>query len=365
MSYNYVSPLLGEKNPVEIDIYRPLAGEGPVVPVHLGFDIGSTSTKAALMGADREIRAGLYARTASDPIRAIQGLLDAITDLEQRQGLKLKIESCATTGSGRKLAGAVIGADGVIDEITAHARAAVSLDPKVDTIIEIGGQDSKFTLVKDGIVVFSHMNTVCAAGTGSFIEEQAQKLGVPIRDYAQRALGHRSPGTSDRCTVFMERDLNNYQNEGYVVEELLAATLFSVSDNYLSKVAMEGSIGSRIVFQGATAKNKALVSAFEERLGKPISVSPYCHLTGAMGAVLQHMDDLKGAVLPPTLFKGLELCRETISQRADVCEGCGNHCKLHLIAVQGEEIVYGYLCGRAAGDRTFVSKNSSGFDLLR
>jgi len=136
-------------------------------------------------------------------------------------------------------------------------RAAIELDRSVDTIIEIGGQDSKFTVLSEGRVVFSQMNTVCAAGTGSFIEEQALKLGVPIRQYAERALGHRAPATSDRCTVFMERDLNNLQNEGYSTEELLTATLFSVCDNYLSKVAMEGSIGDHIVFQGATAKNKA------------------------------------------------------------------------------------------------------------
>ncbi|MFQ3547876.1 MAG: acyl-CoA dehydratase activase-related protein, partial [Termitinemataceae bacterium] len=284
----------------------------------------------------------------------------------------------------RKLIGAILGADGIIDEITAHARSAVELDPQVDTIIEIGGQDSKFTVLKDGVVVFSQMNTVCAAGTGSFIEEQAQKLGVPIRDYAARALGHPAPATSDRCTVFMERDLNNYQNEGYAVEELLVATLFSVADNYLSKVAMEGSIGSRIVFQGATAKNKALVAAFEQRLGKPIAVSPYCHLTGAMGAVLQTIDDRGAAKSAPdappqtvpatinhqsglseTKFRGLGLSRETIAQRNDICSGCPNQCKLHIITVQGEEIVYGYLCGRGSGDRTFVSKNKSGFDLLR
>ncbi|AEJ20572.1 acyl-CoA dehydratase activase [Gracilinema caldarium] len=408
-SYNQVTTRLGERNPVEIDLYVPLS-QG-TVPVYLGIDIGSTSTKAALLDENRNMLAGLYTRTAGDPIRAVQGLLEAMEAIEAQEGVNLDVRACATTGSGRKLIGAIIGADGVIDEITAHARAAVELDPQVDTIIEIGGQDSKFTVLKDGVVVFSQMNTVCAAGTGSFIEEQAVKLGVPIRDYALRALGHPAPATSDRCTVFMERDLNNYQNEGYAVEELLVATLFSVADNYLSKVAMEGSIGSHVVFQGATAKNKALVAAFEERLKRSIAVSPYCHLTGAMGAVLQTLDDQAAqaktvgaaatlsavpassasaasaaAVTVPaadsasvattvtatgaadaagTKFRGLGLSRETIAQRNDVCNGCTNNCKLHIITVQGEEIVYGYLCGRGAGDRTFVSKNKSGFDLLR
>lgn len=387
----HAGPVLGQGNPVEVDLYRSLAegaaveggaasaaGRRPRLRARLGVDIGSTSTKAALLAEEGAVLAGLYARTAGDPVRAAQGLLECLRALEAEAGVELEILSCATTGSGRKLVGAVLGADGVVDEITAHARAAVELDPRVDTIIEIGGQDSKFTVVKDGVVVFSHMNTVCAAGTGSFIEEQAAKLGVPIRDYAERASGRPSPATSDRCTVFMERDLNNFQNEGYAVEELLAATLFSVADNYLSKVAMEGAIGTRVVFQGATAKNRALVTAFERRLCKPVAVSPYCHITGAIGAALQARDDAAAKAGPDpaaaevapavggtSAFKGLDLWKERVEQRAEVCEGCGNACKLHVLSVQGEEIVYGYLCGRGAGDRTFVSKNRSGFDLLR
>lgn len=370
-SWSYNSPVLGPGNPAEVDLYLPLDGAS-AIKVHLGIDIGSTSTKAAVLDTGGRVLVGIYLRTAGDPIKAVQGLLDTLRDMEERAGVRFDFAGCATTGSGRKLVGAVVGADGVIDEISAHARAAVALDSQVDTIIEIGGQDSKFTALADGVVVFSQMNTVCAAGTGSFIEEQAMKLGVPIQEYAERALGRSSPAGSDRCTVFMERDLNNYQNEGYGVDELLAATLFSVCDNYLSKVAAEGSIGNRIVFQGATAKNKALVAAFEQRLGKPIAVSPYCHITGAIGAVLQTLEDRvatvgsgTGADQGPSRFKGLALARETIAQRSDVCDGCPNHCKLHIIRVQGEDIVYGYLCGRGAGDKTFVSKNSSGFDLLR
>ncbi len=362
-SWNYSSSVLGEHNPVEIDIYAEIP-RGQPLRVHLGIDIGSTSTKASLTDENRQVRLALYTRTAGDPIRAAQGLLDAMDHIQTREGVTFEILSSAVTGSGRRLIGAIVGADSIIDEITAHARAAIELEPQVDTIIEIGGQDSKFTVLVDQAVVFSNMNTVCAAGTGSFIEEQAFKLGVPIRDYEKRALGKPSPATSDRCTVFMERDLNNYQNKGYQVDELLAATLFSVADNYLSRVAMEGSIGNHIVFQGATAKNRALVSAFEQRLGKPIRVSPFCHITGAMGASFQLLDDTETAP-GSTKFKGLGLAKEKIDQRFSVCEGCTNHCKLHIITVKGEEIVYGYLCGRGQGDKTFISKNSSGFDLLR
>ena len=137
----------------------------------------------------------------------------------------------------------MINGDVAIDEITAHARAAYALHPKVDTIIEIGGQDSKFTVMRNGRVTFSAMNYVCAAGTGSFIEEQAKRLNVPLAEYASRAIGTPSPLTSDRCTVFMERDLNHYLSQGYSKEELLAAALHSVRDNYLSKVAQLNKIG--------------------------------------------------------------------------------------------------------------------------
>lgn len=357
----------GERNPVEIDIYEDLAaaadGNGRVRTM-LGFDIGSTSTKAALLDADGKTLVGFYTRTAGRPLEAAQSVLEAAEIIGSRAGVSFDIELCATTGSGRKLVGAVLGADASVDEITAHARAAVLLDPAIDTIIEIGGQDSKFTSIKDGTVVFSQMNTVCAAGTGSFIEEQAARLGVPIQDYAERALLAEAPLTSDRCTVFMERDLNHLRAIGYGTDELLAAALYSVCDNYLTKVAREGALGERIVFQGATAKNKALVAAFERRLGKRVRVSRFCHLTGAVGAALQARDEGspgKGK----TSFRGLGLHRADFSFRPDECDGCGNRCKLHVVEVEGEEIVYGYLCGREKGDKTYVSKDKSGFDLLR
>ena len=157
---------------VESDIYRSPASMD-LFPVYLGFDIGSTSTKAAVLAEDGQMTAGFYTRTAGRPVKAVQSLLAALDDFERRSGATFKVLGAAATGSGRKLAGRVIGADLIIDEITAHARAAWQLHPRVDTIIEIGGQDSKFTTVHQGTVTFSIMNNVCAAGTGSFIEELA------------------------------------------------------------------------------------------------------------------------------------------------------------------------------------------------
>ncbi|MFH0729080.1 MAG: acyl-CoA dehydratase activase [Pseudomonadota bacterium] len=345
--------------PVEVDVYhRPATA---AARVHLGIDIGSTSTKAVLLNTDKTVLAGFYTLTAGKPIPAVQGLFAAIHDMAGKNELSLGIISAGTTGAGRKFIGKLFGADRVVDEISAHARAAVEIDPAVDTIIEIGGQDSKFTTLRNGQVTFSLMNNVCAAGTGSFIAEQARKLGCPLSEFAARAELSRAPLTSDRCTVFMERDLNHYLSEGYEVNALLAATLHSVRDNYLTKVAIEASIGENILFLGATAKNRALVAAFEQRLAKPIQVSRYSHLTGGMGVALMLRDEGIAA----TRFKGLDLRNKEIPLRSEVCDFCTNHCKITVAEIDGEAIAYGFLCGRDYDTNRFVSNNRSGFDLLK
>ena len=212
--YQFQSSQFPQMKPVEIDLYFYPENNSPL-PVFLGIDIGSTSTKAVLMDQKKEVVAGFYTRTSGQPIRAVQVIFEAIRDLEIKFQLSFEIRGAGTTGSGRKLAGKIIGADLILDEISTHARAAFELNPETDTIIEIGGQDSKFTLMQNGMVTFSVMNNVCAAGTGSFIEEQARKLGVPLADYAQLTENAKAPQASDRCTVFMERDLNHYLNDGY------------------------------------------------------------------------------------------------------------------------------------------------------
>jgi len=343
---------------VEVDIYEFLP---PVCETWLGVDIGSTSTKAVLLDKSGEVLAGFYTATAGQPLKALQAIFEAINDMCGRESIDLRIQSSGTTGSGRKFIGRIIGADLILDEITAHARAASEFDPEVDTIIEIGGQDSKFTTLRKGIVTSSTMNNVCAAGTGSFLEEQAKKLGCSITEYSKRTLGKTAPLSSDRCTVFMERDLNHYLSQGYSVDEVLASAIHSVRENYLLKVAAEGSIGKRIFFQGATAKNKALVAAFEQKLQKPILVSRYCHLTGAIGVALKLLD----CNLISGNFRGIGLYREEIPLQSEVCDLCTNHCKITVATVSGEKVAYGFLCGRDYNTKHFVNNNRSGFNLLK
>ncbi|MCP4022950.1 MAG: CoA activase, partial [Desulfobacteraceae bacterium] len=326
----------------------------------VGIDVGSTSTKSIIITENGDVLAGFYTRTASRPVKAVQKIFKACDKYIQDYDLKMEIIGCGTTGSGRRISGKIIGADIEPDEITAHATAAVSLNKDVDTIIEIGGQDAKFTLLENGIVTSSIMNTVCAAGTGSFIEEQALKLTCSLNEYAARTQSVCAPVSSDRCTVFMERDINYYLAEGYKKNEILASVLHSVRDNYLSKVASIGKIGNCILFQGATAKNKALIAAFEQKLEKPIHVSKYCHLTGALGVALM----LKENCPSQTRFRGFSLWNKEIPVRQETCDLCTNHCKLTIATIGNETEAYGFLCGRDYDTKKRVQKKNE-YDLLK
>ncbi|MGQ1786011.1 acyl-CoA dehydratase activase [Saccharicrinis sp. GN24d3] len=345
---------------VEVDVYVKTRNSS-LGSIYMGIDIGSTSSKAVIIDRKKEVIAGFYTRTSGQPLKAVQVILESICNFKERKKLHFHVAGTGTTGSGRKFIGRIIGADIILNEITAHARAAVELDSEIDTIIEIGGQDSKFTILHDGMITFSAMNNVCAAGTGSFIEEQAKKLGCPLNDYSGRAEKVRSPLASDRCTVFMERDINHYLMDGYKPDEILAAVLHSTRENYLAKVVGKSHIGDKIFFQGATAKNKALVAAFEQKLNKPIMVSKYCHLTGALGVALEICD----ANIGTTKFRGLDLYKKSIPTRSEVCDLCTNHCKLKVAEIDGQVEAYGFLCGRDYNVKKYVSNKSSHFQLMR
>jgi predicted CoA-substrate-specific enzyme activase len=345
---------------VQVDLYQKIQND-TLIKAYLGIDVGSTSTKAILCDENKTPVAGFYTYTAGRPIPATQAILEALSDIQYREKVRFEFLGAGTTGSGRKFIGKLLNADIIVDEITTHARAAYELNPYTDTIIEIGGQDAKFTLMKDGRVTFAQMNSVCAAGTGSFIEEQARKLGVSLGDYSEKAEGVSAPLASDRCTVFMERDINNYLNKGFSVEEILAAVLHSVRENYLKKVAIEATIGNHICFQGATAKNKALVAAFENKLGKEIFVSKYCHLTGALGLTYLLAEEHK----VKSGFRGLDLYHKEIPVRIETCYLCNNNCRIRIAEVTDEKVAYGFLCGRDYDTKKYVDRNTSGFNLIK
>jgi len=358
--YPFQPSICDHTGEVRVDCYK-LSSPGDM-HFYLGIDVGSTSTKAVMINRKGEAFAGFYTYTQGQPLKAVQALFEAIDQLALSSGATFRFLSCGTTGSGRKFIASVVGADQDYDEITAHARAAYELNPLTDTIIEIGGQDAKFTRMKDGMVTFSHMNTVCAAGTGSFIEELAGRLGVELRDYERLALGRPAPLASDRCTVFMERDINQLLSIGYSVEEVLATVIHSVRENYLKKVASEAHIGKHICFQGATAKNRALAAAFKQRLEKPIFISTLCHLTGALGTALLLKEENRGEL---TTFRGIELYKLTIPVQTESCELCLNRCTISVASINGDKQAYGFLCGRDYETKKFVSKEQTGFELQK
>jgi len=323
------------------------------VRVFLGIDIGSTSTKVVLMDDDQNVLADIYRKTSGDPIGATKLLFRAIRGLAETKGARLAILGVGTTGSGRKLVGELIGADLVVNEISAHVAGAAKTDPTIDTIFEIGGQDSKYMHLRNGHIRDAKMNYVCAAGTGSFVEEQARKLGYTVAEAGPAVMGVHPPRATDRCTVFMEHDLTRLIRLGATPREAFAGVMVSVAKNYLHKV-----VGNRyrsrkaIFFQGATARNPALVAAFERLLDVEIVVSPFCHVMGSYGAALLTRESMKRKKEEKSVFRGLDLEARDISIRHETCALCQNHCLTTFVDIEGvkESPSWGYMCGRDPGE---------------
>jgi predicted CoA-substrate-specific enzyme activase len=315
-------------------------GRDGLVEAYLGVDVGSVSTNVVVIDKNMRVLSKRYLPTAGRPIEAVKlGLAEVGAEI----GPWVKILGAGTTGSGRYLTGDMIGADVIRNEITAQATAAAAIDPLVDTIFEIGGQDSKFISLRDGAVVDFEMNKACAAGTGSFLEEQAERLGIRIKqEFEARAFCAESPCRfGERCTVFMESDLVHSMNTGSGVEELTAGLAYSIAYNYLNKVVAGKRVGERIFFQGGVAANKAVVSAFEIITGKPITVPPHHEVTGAIGAAILAMRGSSGI----SAFKGFELSERAYTVTTFECAECANRCDIKRVIFDGEKpLFYGSRC---------------------
>ncbi|HPD60135.1 MAG TPA: acyl-CoA dehydratase activase [Thermodesulfobacteriota bacterium] len=336
-------PLSLSSHKISVCKYPIASPDNKKKKAYLGVDVGSISTNVVVIDEQKHVLAKCYLMTAGRPIEAIkQGLKEVGEKLNDR----VEIRGVGTTGSGRYLTGDFIGADVVRNEITAQATAAAHSDPEVDTIFEIGGQDSKYISLKNGAVIDFEMNKVCAAGTGSFLEEQAEKLGISIKDeFSRLALSAPAPvSLGERCTVFMESDLVHHQQQGANQENLVAGLCYSIVHNYLNKVVGKKHIGERIFFQGGTAFNQGVVAAFEKVLNKSITVPPDHEVTGAIGAAILAMEE-KG--LGPSLFKGFDLSKKEYELSSFECKGCLNMCEIHTLTVKGEKpLYYGGRCER-------------------
>jgi predicted CoA-substrate-specific enzyme activase len=330
----------------------------------LGLDVGSTSTKLAVLNDDGEVVCDIYRRTLGEPIVATQKALRALDNLWQELGIAFSVRGLAATGSGRKLVGKVFGADVIINEITAHARGATATaDASIETIFEIGGQDAKYIRIHKGQISDSNMNFVCSAGTGSFVEEQARKLGFAVQEVGEVTAGIAPPATSDRCTVFMEQDVVKLLAAGFTREEAMGGVLYSVVKNYLNKVVGNRPISKRrVVFQGATARNRGLVAAFEKLLGVEVIVSPHCHVMGSIGAALLAQERVHQA----SRFIGFDQLDRPVTIEMSRCELCTNVCKITHARVAGQEetISWGYLCGREADGPARPMRHDRAFRVL-
>ena len=308
---------------------------------YLGVDVGSISTNVVVIDSQFQVLAREYLMTAGRPLEAVTKGLKLIGE---KLGRQLRIVGAATTGSGRYLTGDFIGADLVRNEITCQATASAAVDASVDTIFEIGGQDSKFISLEHGAIVDFMMNKVCAAGTGSFLEEQAEKLGISIKEeFGRLALESKHPvRLGERCTVFMESDLVHYQQQGMAKDDLVAGLSYSIVQNYLNKVVEDRRIGNTIFFQGATAANRGMVAAFEAVLNKKITVPPHHDVTGAIGAAILACQE---RTWKTSKFKGFDLADREYEITSFECNGCPNHCEIRQVKITGEKpLFYGGRC---------------------
>lgn len=313
------------------------------IEAYVGVDVGSISTNVVVIDKDKNVLSRRYLMTAGKPLEAVkQGLFEVGEEVQD----KVDIKGVGVTGSGRYLTGEFIGSDIVKNEITAHATAAVVVNKDVDTIFEIGGQDSKYISMENGAIVDFTMNKVCAAGTGSFLEEQSEKLSVNIKkEFGKRALDSCCPSSlGERCTVFMESDLNHHQQLGVPKDDLLAGLSYSIVLNYINRVVEKRKIGNTIFLQGGVAANRGVKAAFEKITGRNIIVPPHHDIMGAIGSAIISMEE---QAWDKSRFKGFDLRKRQYETSSFVCKDCSNICELRKITITGETpLHYGSRCGK-------------------
>jgi len=340
---------------------------GGPIDAYLGIDVGSVSTNLVVIDSRGNLLKEIYVPTAGRPIEVVSA---GLREIDEELGTRVNIRGVGTTGSGRELIGELTGADTVNDEITAHKTGAMHVcqqmeTPPVDTIFEIGGQDSKFIRIRDGVVVDFTMNEACAAGTGSFLEEQAEKLGVAIKgEFAHLALSSQSPiRLGERCTVFMARDVSSLMLKGAGVADLCAGLAYSVALNYLNRVVRGRNLGDVIYFQGGTAYNDAVAAAFSVILKKPIVVPPHNGVIGAIGMALIARDRMQASG-ETSRFRGFDLSQVNFTSRDFVCRACSNYCAMKEFLIDGEKSYWGDQCSDKFRKRARTNRQPVIEDLL-
>lgn len=288
--------------------------------LYLGVDIGSISTKGVVIDERSNIIAHEYLWTEGKPIDAVKRVLDS---LHKQIPSGAGVSAVGVTGSARKLIGVVLDAQVVKNEITAHAIGTLARVPGVRTIFEIGGQDSKIIVLDGGIVTDYAMNTICAAGTGSFLMTQANRLGLSIEELGELAIQSLNPTRiAARCTVFAESDMVHKAQIGHKIVDIVAGICHSVVNNYLNNVGKGKRIEAPVVFQGGVSKNIGVVRAFEEITGHKVYVDEFGHLMGCLGAAVLAKNSGKER---PFDFNVKDISFETKGRE---CKKCPNNCEI-------------------------------------
>ena len=312
----------------------------------LGIDCGSTTTKLTLISEGRKILYSHYSPNKGNPVELVRGQLE---QLYRRCGDRVQICGSACTGYGEELIQHAFGVDEGIVETIAHFTAAKYFQPDVDFILDIGGQDIKCFQIRGGAIDSILLNEACSSGCGSFIETFARSMGYSVADFAEKGLHSTAPvNLGSRCTVFMNSSVKQSQKEGATVEDISAGLSISVVKNAIYKVIRASSpkdLGEKIVVQGGTFLNDAVLRAFEQELGAPVIRPAIAGLMGAYGAALHAMHFKESTLISP---KALASFHHT--SRSAVCNGCTNHCHLTVnLFSSGKRFISGNQCQKGAG----------------
>lgn len=368
-SFSFLPDLSSHLDKVSFkEMQRGEAQEGDSCVV--GLDVGSTTTKAIVMRRkDRAMLASVYLRTNGDPVEAAR---QCYLDLSKQVPEDIEIIGLGVTGSGRQIAGLHALTEGVINEIIAHAAAAVHFDPQVDTIFEIGGQDAKYTYITNRVPSDYAMNEACSAGTGSFLEEAASEtMGVEMTTIAKRAMSSKTPPNfNDQCAAFIGSDIKTAIHEGLSANDILAGLVYSICMNYLNRVKGSRPVGKKIFMQGGVCYNQAVPVAMAALMGREIVVPPEPGLMGAYGVALDINQKINLGLLEEQHFNLRELAhREVVYEKPFVCrggtEGCDRKCTINLIKIDGKNYPFGGACNRFDNIRRKVSVDTSNLDLVK
>lgn len=312
--------------------------------VFLGIDVGSVSINVVVIDDEYKVISKQYIRSNGQPLESTK---QAIRNLRKEIGSEYIVSGVGTTGSGRQMIGMMIGSDVIKNEITAHATATIHYVPEARTIFEIGGQDSKMIFLKDGLITDFAMNTVCAAGTGSFLDHQAERLGIPIQEFgafAKRA--SKKVRIAGRCTVFAESDMISKQQFGFSKEDIIKGLCEALVRNYLNNLGRGKKIHSPYVFQGGVAANEGIKVAFEKELGQKAIVPEHFDVMGALGVAILAKEYIE-FTKEITKFRGYEAADVDFTPTSFECSGCSNLCEVIKIEINGEVIaMWGDKCGK-------------------